>query len=128
MTVPNRAPALPTQELSALVSGDTVPWPRLGVTPAEFLEVCAREDLIGLVHQRLRGSSEAGNWPHTLCDDLARQARAQTALELVRHEELVSVLQALADAHVHPILLKGTPLAYQVYTRRRCALASIPTC
>ena len=116
MTVPNRAPAFPTQVLSALVSGDTVAWPTLGVTPAEFLEVCAREDLIGLVHQRLRASSDAGNWPQTLCADLARQARAQTAVELVRHEELVSVLQALADAHVHPILLKGTPLAYEVYS------------
>ena len=115
MTVPNRAPAFPTQVLSALISGDSVAWSTLGLTPAEFLEACAREDLIGLVHQRLRTSSDAGNWPQTLCAELARQARAQTALELVRHEELVSVLRALADAHVHPILLKGTPLAYQVY-------------
>ena len=111
----NAPPAFPTQLLSALVSGDAVAWPALGVTPAELVEACAREDLTGLVHEQLHAWSDAGDWPQTLCADLARQARAQTALELVRREELVSVLQALADAHVHPILLKGTPLAYQVY-------------
>jgi hypothetical protein len=112
----NGPPAFPTQVLSALVSGEPVAWPTLGVTPDEFLEACARENLIGLVHQRLHAWSGAGDWPQTLCADLARQARAQTALELVRREELVSVLQLLAEAGVHPILLKGTPLAYEVYS------------
>jgi hypothetical protein len=110
------APAIPGQVLSAIASGDTVAWPTLGVTPGEFLEACASEDLIGLVHQRMPAWSDAGGWPATLCADLAQRARGEAARELVRRNELISVLQALADADVHPILLKGTPVAYEVYS------------
>lgn len=116
MTSPSAAPTFPGQVLSALVNGERVAWQMLGVTSGEFLEACAAEDLIGLVHQRLRTWSEEGDWPRTLCANLAQQARSETAKELVRRQELISVLDALADAHVHPILLKGTPLAYDVYS------------
>jgi hypothetical protein len=107
--------AFPADALTALVRGEPVAWRTFGVTSAEFLEVCADEDLIGLVHQRLCERPDQRDWPDTLCAEVAKQARGGAARELVRREELISVLGALVEAGVGPILLKGTPLAYSVY-------------
>jgi hypothetical protein len=47
--------------------------------------------------------------------EIAAGARRATALELVRQREITAVLDALAAAGIHPILLKGVPLAYTLY-------------
>jgi hypothetical protein len=74
------------------------------------VELCAGQDLAGLVHHHV-----AGSWPPEVVEALGRQARADAAAELVRQQTLIRVLDALAAAGVRPILLKGTALAYGLY-------------
>lgn len=101
--------------LAALLKGNQVAWSALGLAPDELLDVCAAEDLTPLLHQRLNQRAEGDHWPHGLREAVARHAHAEAARELLRRKEIVSALDALAVAGVHPILLKGTPLAYSVY-------------
>lgn len=101
--------------LALLLRGESLPWTTFGVTPAEFLEACAEQELVGLVHQRLCDGADHGDWPLEVHEGLARERRAQSARELLRREEIVLALDALAADGIAPILLKGTPLAYNVY-------------
>jgi hypothetical protein len=110
--------------LAALVKGEDVPWSAFGVTPAEFVKECHAEDLIGLVHERLRRRPRSADWPRDLRDRVACEALAAAARELLRRREITAALDALAAVGVYPILLKGTALAYSVYPsavlRPRC--------
>jgi hypothetical protein len=103
-----------TDGLAALISGMSVPWTALGVTPTELLDACDEWGLTGLVHQRLRERA-AHDWPKALVADIASQACAAAAEELLRRRETMSMLDALASAGITPILLKGTALAYSIY-------------
>jgi hypothetical protein len=64
------------------------------------------------------------DWPAAVREPLAREARMQTALDMVREQELITVLEAFAAAGIGALLLKGTPLAYSHYAasalRPRC--------
>ncbi len=103
-----------TGALAEFLRGHDVPWPDLAIGAPDLVEFCAEEDLTGLVQKRL---SEAAplDWPTEIVQGLERRARADAALEMVRRHELAEVLGALAAAGVHPVLFKGTALAYQVY-------------
>jgi hypothetical protein len=101
--------------LSALIGGANIAWDTFGVSSGDFIAACAAEDLTGLVHERLRASAVARQWPKTLRDELTTRARGLVARELSDRTELIRVLDALAQAQVRPILLKGTALAYTVY-------------
>jgi len=70
---------------------------------------------MGLVHERLRRLPAGHDWPPDICEAIAAGARAERARELLRQREISGVLEALAQAGVHPILFKGTALAYTVY-------------
>jgi hypothetical protein len=107
-------PAPLADGLAAVLRGEPVSWRSLGMEPDDLLAVCAEEDLTGLVHRQLANLSDLG-WPQGLRDELTREARAGAARELLRRRETVTVLDALAARDIHPILLKGTPLAYTVY-------------
>ena len=100
--------------LAALLRGEIVSWGALGVDPADFIAACAEEDLIGLVHRAVARAADC-DWPRDVRDDLAQAARTAAIEELLRHKEVVAVLEALARHGVRPVLLKGTPLAYTVY-------------
>jgi len=102
--------------LAAVLRGESVAWRSLGVGPAELLAFCAEEDLTGLVHLHL-GRGLDLDWPQALLDKLTRAARIAATQELLRREAVVAVLDALAAHDVHPILLKGTPLAYTAYEK-----------
>jgi hypothetical protein len=104
------------EPLVTLLRGKQVPWRAFGVTRDEFLEACAEQELTGLVNERLQNPRKCGDWPGDLCADLAREARAGVVKELLRGREVTAALAALAREHVQPILLKGTPLAYDVYS------------
>ena len=104
-----------TDALSALLRGGPIGWDELGVSPGDFIAACAAEDLIGLVEERLRASFFTVGWPRTLRDELAARARAGVARELWCQTELIKMLDALGEAHVRPVLFKGTALAYTVY-------------
>ena len=101
--------------LAAILRGDL----RCPVTSAsdltELLAGSAAEGLTGLMHVRLSQATEADGWPRSVMEDLVRVARAEDARELLRQREITSVLVALSDAGVRPILLKGAALAYSLY-------------
>jgi hypothetical protein len=108
-------PPLLKDSLAALLKGNQVAWSALGLAPDELLDVCAAQDLTSLLHLRLSQGAEDHDWPHGLREAVARHAHAEAAQELLRRSEVLSALDVLAAASVHPILLKGTPLAYSVY-------------
>ena len=117
MTIRDRL-APPTEAgLAALLRGERIEWSAVGLAADDFLAACALHDLTSLVNQRLSGWARDAGWPAALCAELARHARQQTALELVRRHEIASVLERFACAGVQPILIKGTPLAYTIYER-----------
>ena len=101
--------------LVAVVRGDPVSWPDLAMTPAEFLDHCARHDLSPLVHARIHRSVDSGEWPMPVRDELARRAREETACELLRREEIAAVIDALTERGVRAVVMKGAALAYTAY-------------
>lgn len=109
------APGALTDTLSAILCGENVVWDDLGISASDFLAACTAEDVVGLAHERLTALPIAHVWPQSLRDELTARSRAAIARELWRRRELLTVLDALAQAGVHPILLKGTALAYTVY-------------
>lgn len=104
-----------TDALDALLRGEELPWSALDATPTGLLDACARQDLTGLVYQRLVNFRQVRDWPDEVRGGLARAVHGAAAIELVRATEVGSVLNALAADGVHPILVKGVPLAYTVY-------------
>jgi hypothetical protein len=107
--------AAATTEFFALVGGADVDWISLGMTVPEFLDACATHDVQAMMHARIIAHDRSDQWPDTVRDELARVARAETACEMVRGEQVASALDALAHAGVRPLVLKGTALAYTVY-------------
>ena len=111
MTATTRVDAA-TASLAAVLAGQTTAWHTLDMTPGEFLRACDDQGLAGLMHERLRGGA---GWPSAIRGALATKARELAATELLRQRESAAVLAALAAEGVHPIVLKGTALAYSVY-------------
>jgi hypothetical protein len=87
----------------------------LGRSPGDVLDACATREISALLHQRLNGFQRVDDWPEEVRRELARMAHAAAAIELVRSREIAAVLGALASRGIHPVLLKGTPLAHVVY-------------
>jgi hypothetical protein len=100
---------------AALLRDEAIPWSAFRMAPEEFLRVSTERDLTGLVCERLRKLPEGCDWPQDIYDALAKETRAQTARELLREKELLSVLNGLAAEGINPIILKGTALAYSLY-------------
>ena len=82
--------------------------------PAELLDACREEGLAGLVHQHLRAGAQTG-WSDDVVAEVASEACAAAAEELLRRQAIVDLLDALGTAGIRPILFKGTALAYSVY-------------
>src|SRR5712691_10127605 len=102
-----------TELFASLLRGEAIPWSAVTMAPEEFLRASSQRDVTGLVYERL--CREGRDWPEAICEALARESRLQTARELLRRKELISVLDVLAAEDIHPILLKGTALAYSLY-------------
>ena len=83
--------------------------------PEEFLRACSDQGVTGLIDQQLRRLKTECGWPQDVREALAEHGRAQAAVELLRRRELNAVLDALAAESIHPIVLKGTALAYGLY-------------
>jgi len=77
-----------------------------------------------LLDHRLRTASAWSSWPAKVREALRHDARMQTALDLLRERELITLLAALAASGVETLLLKGAALAYSHYplpaSRSRC--------
>jgi hypothetical protein len=109
--------------LAALLRDRAIPPGALATDPAVLVAACQEDDLTGLVYDVVAGQPIASEWLRTVRGALESDARAETAEELLRRRELVSVLEALAAEGIRPLLLKGTALAYSLYAEpamRRC--------
>ena len=102
------------EALCAVIRGEDTDWRELGATPAGVVDLCVRQDLAGLLLERLRGPS-ATKWPAEIMSGLAEVFRGHLAVESLRRRELANVLDALAAENICPILFKGAALAYQCY-------------
>ncbi len=100
--------------LDAALRGEELTWSALGTTSTRLLDACAALQISTLLHHRLAGTRH-DDWPDDVRRELARTAHAAAALEMIRSRETASVLTALAASGIHPILLKGAPLAHVVY-------------
>ncbi len=100
--------------LDAVLRGEELTWPSLETTSTALLDACATLQISTLLHHRLAGT-QAGGWPADVRRELARTAHAAAAVEMIRSREIASVLDTLAGCGIHPILLKGTPLAHLLY-------------
>ena len=100
--------------LDAALRGEALTWRALGTTSTGLLDTCAALQISTLLHHRLAGTRH-DDWPDDVCRELARTAHASAAIEMIRSRETAAVLDALAASGIHPILLKGAPLAHVVY-------------
>lgn len=119
--------ATPEADLQARVlRGEAVHWPAGAAAGFErrFLGACAAEGIAALVHHCLRSTCTKSDWPADVREALARAARMQSAEDMLRERELISVLAAFADADIDTLLLKGAALAHSHYPepalRTRC--------
>ena len=103
-----------SDRLDAALRGEELTWRALGTTSTGLLEACAALQISTLLHHRLAGTRH-DDWPDDVRRELARTAHASAAVEMIRSRETASVLNALAASGIHPILLKGAPLAHVVY-------------
>src|SRR4051812_11875019 len=95
--------------------GRNIAWHSLGGDADRLLELCATEGVSALVYRSARQYAGDSDWPQEVVDRLARAAHGQMAAEMIRRDEVRDTLKSLADAGVHPIVLKGTSLAYTIY-------------
>jgi hypothetical protein len=101
--------------LATVLRGGAIPWAAFGLSSADFLGACDEQGVTGLVHERVRALAETCDWPRDLRDAIAAEVRGRAVSELLRREELIAVVEALAAEDISPIFLKGTALAYSLY-------------
>ena len=99
--------------LATLLRGGQIAWSDLATSAERFLAACVDQDLTGLVHQAL--AADGAGWPADLTREIADRARGEAGAEMVRARETTRALDALAASGVHPLVFKGTALAYTVY-------------
>jgi len=97
--------------LAAVVRGESPAWPP-ALEPADVRRVAADQGLDVLVSARI---ADLTTWPEAIKAALATTMRDACVIEVLRERELVRVLAALHEAHVEPLLVKGTALAYSLY-------------
>lgn len=97
-----------------------------GQSPAEGeLVQCGIDNgVIPLAHYHLAGASALRQLPENLQTLFQQHSRQAAALEMARQHEMRSVLQEFRSHHIDALLMKGTPLAYDLYAepylRTRC--------
>jgi hypothetical protein len=103
------------ERVAAIVRGDaSVPPVDEGERPA-FIGAAASHGLKTLVAERLASPAFA-HWPETLRAALHRELALAVAIDALRQQELSAVLAALARRGVRPLVLKGSALAYTLYS------------
>jgi hypothetical protein len=89
-----------------------------------LLAAAESEGVSALLHWRLHSGAGWQALPARLRDGLQRAARDEAVRELFRSRQLLRVSQALADAGIEALLLKGQALALWLYPQpqlRECA-------
>ncbi|HSI55587.1 MAG TPA: nucleotidyltransferase family protein [Ramlibacter sp.] len=88
------------------------PWPGGDAASQAVLAVAEIHGIDALLHQQLAGRPD---WPDGLLRTLRGRAMQGAMWELHHQQVMNQTLAALHDAGVHPILIKGTALAYSIY-------------
>ena len=103
--------------ICAALRGDTVVWPQdaSGGFEAKFVERAAFHRVHLLLGGIFRSAPWALPWPAKVRDRLEQLSHADTITEMVRSQEMVRVLDALAAEGVSSLLMKGTALAFTTY-------------
>ena len=82
---------------------------------AALSDACVVHGVHGVLYHQLSPSARWLALPQVLRERLEGQAKADMAWELAHKAELAASLDALADAGVDVLILKGTALAYSLY-------------
>jgi hypothetical protein len=142
MSIDIHAPAY--QWLARALTGRDAPAPRSDAEWQGILECAGLNGVSALLHYTLVNAAITANragdafdleldlsspgpqraGPAELMETLRPHTIQLAALELGQTHELKTILQTWAQNAIHPILLKGTPLAYSLYAepwlRERC--------
>lgn len=102
-------------QLAAILRHGPLAWDAVRCGPRSLLDAARAEEVCALVYHRQRDAPQFASWPRALRRALEDETRAAVAQELLVQRELVRVLEALHGRGVHPLLLKGTALAYTHY-------------
>jgi hypothetical protein len=100
--------------ICAVLRSESPPWLELGVDSREsFLRRSDYHGVLALLNERLH---RAENWPADLREEIHDRAIAHAMWELRHQQVLTRVHGALAEIGVQPVLIKGTALAYALYS------------
>jgi hypothetical protein len=101
--------------LAAILRQGPLAWAAVGCDPRSLLDAARAEEVCALVYHRQRDAPEFASWPQPVRQALEDETRAAVARELLVQRELVRVLAALDGRGIHPLLFKGSALAYTSY-------------
>jgi len=105
--------------LRACRSGDDLPWPN--EWPTEFQSetaltmIWSRIDYHGICVLLHAANAQFHDWPKELKSRIAEEARLAGLWEFTHGAALANLLEALDQAGIEAVLMKGTALAYSVY-------------
>ena len=115
----HRATSEPSGErrlLCAWLRGEAAAWPTAGDGDVEqFLFESRYHGVMALLYQQVIYFGEKNICPRLVRETLKCATARATAQELIRRRAVEEVLAGLAERHIVPLLLKGTPLAYTIY-------------
>lgn len=104
------------------------PWPETNENNHSFekilLQIAGEHGVLTLCTFLLYNSPSWDTLPETFRHQLKQLVKNETAFELSRLNELRKIIEIFTAADIHPIILKGTALAYSIYdqpaSRSRC--------
>lgn len=112
--------------LKAALVGASAHWPgtAAGQDVSRFLVATLEHGVQPLLYHCLGVTECLTGWPERIRTALQRESAAQVISNSLIEADLRRVLTALAEAGIHPLLIKGAPLSYTHYPfphlRPRC--------
>lgn len=102
--------------LAAEILGDAPAWPTAWADPAVAAEVRNRIEAHGIAYALASRAGNLDGWPEAVAGPVREEARLQAMWEASHHAKVGALVEALSAAGVASVLLKGTALAYTVYS------------
>jgi len=100
---------------SFMRSQSTPEWP--ADIEAEANEVATRVTFHGIALLLVEAAPGLAGWPEAAADKIKEEARLQSFWELSHREVTGQLVEALHDAGIPALILKGTALAYSLYPK-----------
>ncbi|WP_299194670.1 nucleotidyltransferase family protein [uncultured Erythrobacter sp.] len=108
-----------TSSLRAIRSGQAAVWPESEAgdwqSREALTEIWARIEYHGIVMLLHPAREHLQNWPEKMTSRIAEEARLVGLWEVTHAAALSRLVDALAQADIEAVLMKGTALAYSVY-------------